>query len=55
LLAGATETVVFSCPQGLLARQASQDSQPDKVIPVQAIAIKAILGFVPIGFSFPHG
>lgn len=52
LPAWVVETVALSCPQGLLARQAAQDSHPDNVIPVKITPIKAILGFVPIGFSF---
>jgi hypothetical protein len=48
------ETVAF-CPHGLFVRQAAQLSQPDKVIVVQITPIKAIPGFMPIGFSFPHG
>jgi hypothetical protein len=55
LLVGTADAVALSCPQGLLARQAEQDSHPANVIPVQTRPIKAIAGFVPIGFSFLHG
>jgi hypothetical protein len=49
------EAVAFCWPKGLLARQAAQDSQPDNVIPLTTKPIKAIPGFVPIGFYFLHG
>ena len=52
---GPAETVALSCPQSLLAWQAPQDSHPDNVIAVKTTPIKAIPGFVPIGFSFLHG
>jgi hypothetical protein len=55
LVVGTADAVALSCPQGLLARHAAQDSHPDKVMPVQTTPIKAIPGFVPIGFSFLHG
>jgi hypothetical protein len=50
---GAADTVAW--PQGLLGRQALQDSHPDNVMAVQTRPVKAIPGFVPIGFSFLHG
>ena len=55
LLAWADDSVVLSCPQSLPAPQAAQDSHPDNVMAIQTRPVKAIPGFVPIGFSFLHG
>jgi hypothetical protein len=46
----AAEAVMPLWLKGL--RLAASDSHPNTVVPVNTRPIKAILGFVPIGFSF---